>query len=521
MKTLLLFVLLPLLIAQGPRGQRQGAPAANPASEPARSGEAARPNQETAKALEEEAPVATKHEMRLNGAVLRYTATTGMMPIRSAQGQIEANLFYVAYTLDGVSDVSKRPLMFAFNGGPGSASVWLHMGCIGPKRVQLNADGSLPAAPYQLADNDQTWLDQTDLVFVDPVGTGYSRAANADLLKRFSGMQGDLQSVGEFVRLYLSRNSRWTSPLFLTGESYGTLRAASLAGHLLDDGIAFNGVVLLSTVLNFETIDFNHGNDLPYMLYLPTYTAAAFYHKKLAPDLQKNLETTLKDSEKWAESGYVEALAKGDRLSDAEYKATAAKLAHYTGLDDGYVEDSNLRVNIAHFTRQLLRDRKLMAGRFDSRLTAAAPLDTSETPDFDPSLADVRAPYTAMFNQYVRAELGYRNDATYYVLGGGIDRWDYGQQNQNRYVDVSETLRDALAKNPHMKVFVGSGYFDLATPYFATQYTFSHLGLNPGLRKNVSMQYYMAGHMFYIDGASRVKLRGDIAQFVKDAAPVN
>ncbi len=237
--------------------------------------------------------------------------------------------------------------------------------------------------------------------------------------------------------------------------------------------------------------------------------------------MQNNLQTTLKEAEKWADSGYVEALAKGDELTDAEYKATAAKLARYTGLDPSYVEDSDLRVDISHFTRQLLRDRKLLAGRFDSRLTAAAPLDTSQTPDFDPSLADVRAPYTAMFNQYVRTELGYHNDATYYVLGGGIERWDYGQQNQNRYVDVSESLRDALAKNPHMKVFVGSGYFDLATPYFSTEYTFSHLGLNAGLRKNVTMQYYMAGHMFYIEAASHKKLRGDMAQFIKDAAPLN
>jgi carboxypeptidase C (cathepsin A) len=469
------------------------------------------------KPLTEEAPVVTKHQISLNGKTLSYTATAGMMPVKNAQGKIDASLFYVAYSLDGTTDVSKRPLTFSFNGGPGSASLWLHMGCIGPKRVKMNDDGSLPAAPYQLVDNDQTWLDQTDMVFIDPAGTGYSRAATTDLLKKFNGLQGDLESIGEFIRLYLARNERWTSPLFLAGESYGTTRAAALSGRLIEEGIAFNGIALLSTVLNFQTIEFNRGNDLPYMLYLPSYAASAFYHKKLAPDLQKDFETTRKEAEKWAVSGYAEALAKGDQLTDAEYKAAVAKLARFTGLDAKYVDESNLRVEIMHFIRELLRDQKVMAGRLDSRLTGPAPLSASSTAEFDPSLTDVRPPYTAMFNQYVRGELGYKTDATYYVLGEGIQPWDYGKQNENRYVNVSESLRSAFAKNPHMKLFVGSGYFDLATPYFATEYTFSHLGLSPAARKNVTLQYYPAGHMFYIDAPSRKKLRADIQRFLADA----
>ena len=474
------------------------------------------PSSEAAKPLTEEPPVMTKHELRLNGTTLSYTATAGMLPIKSQQGQIEANLFYVAYTLDG-PDASKRPLTFAFNGGPGSASLWLELGCIGPKRVKMNDDGSLPPAPYQLVDNDQTWLDQTDLVFIDPVGTGFSRAASTDLQRHFNGLQGDIESVGEFIRLYLSRNARWDSPLFMAGESYGTTRAASLAGYLIERGIAFNGVALLSTVLNFQTISFNRGNDLPYMLYLPSYTAAAFYHKKLAAELQKNFETTLKEAENWAVTGYAEALAKGDQLTSAEYKAAVAKLARYTGLDPRYIDDSNLRIEIMHFTRELLRDRKVMAGRLDSRITDPAPLSTSATPEFDPSLADVRPPFTTMFNEYVRAELGYKTDSTYYVLGEGIQRWDFGTQNENRYVDVSDSLRSALAKNPHMKIFVASGYYDLATPYFASGYTFSHMGLNPSVRANVTMQYYMSGHMIYTDVRSRTKLKSDIAQFYRDS----
>lgn len=496
-----------LLFSQPPGGGRGAAPSTAPAPTP--------PVAE--KPLVEEKPIVTRHEIHANGKTLSYTATAGMMPIKSATGEIEANLFYVSYVLDGTTDYSKRPLMVAFNGGPGSASVWLHMGCIGPKRVKMMDDGALPAAPYHLVDNDNTWLDQTDLVFVDPVGTGYSRAANQTLQHKFNGLEGDVQSVGEFIRLFLTRNERWASPLFLAGESYGTTRAAALSGYLVDQGVAFNGVILLSTVLNFETILFTRGNDLPYMLYLPSYAATAFYHKKLAPELQKSLEVTLKEAERLAVGAYNEALAKGDQLTDADYKAIVAKVARLTGVDQKYVDDSNLRMELMHYLRELLRDQKMMAGRLDSRLIGPAPLNTSETEEFDPSMTAIRPPYTAMFNQYARTELGYKTDMTYYVLGGGILGWDYGEQNKNRYVDVSDSLRSAFAKNPHMKVFVGCGYYDMATPYFAAEYTFSHMGLHPSVRKNVIFEYYNAGHMFYIDVPSHKKLKGDITQFIKSA----
>lgn len=496
-----------LIFSQPPGAGRGAAPATTPPATP--------PVAE--KPLVEEKPVVTTHEIHANGKTLHYTATAGMMPIKSATGEIEANLFYVSYVLDGTTDYAKRPLMVAFNGGPGSASVWLHMGCIGPKRVKLEDNGALPAAPYQLVDNDNTWLDQTDLVFVDPVGTGYSRAANPTLQHKFNGLEGDVQSVGEFIRLFLTRNERWSSPLFLAGESYGTTRAAALSGYLVDQGVAFNGVILLSTVLNFETILFTHGNDLPYMLYLPSYTATAFYHKKLAPELQKSLEVTLKEAERLAVGAYNEALAKGDRLTDVDYKAIVAKVARLTGVDQKYVDNSDLRMELMHYLRELLRDQKMIAGRLDSRLTGPAPLSTSEAAEFDPSMTAIRPPYTAMFNQYVRAELDYKTDMTYYVLGGGILSWDYGEQNKNRYVDVSDSLRSAFAKNPHMKVFVGCGYYDMATPYFAAEYTFSHMELQPSARKNVVFEYYNAGHMFYIDVPSHKKLKSDITQFIKSA----
>ncbi len=509
MKSLIALPLLATLaIAQPPGGGGRGASAQAPATPAAPVAD---------KPLVEEKPIVTKHEIHANGKTLSYTATTGMMPIKNAQGEIDANLFYVYYALDGTTNASKRPLTVAFNGGPGSASVWLHMGCIGPKRVKMMDDGALPAAPYQLVDNDNTWLDQTDLVFVDPVGTGYSRALNRTLQQKFNGLQGDVESVGEFIRLFLTRNERWASPLFLAGESYGTTRASALSGYLVEQGVAFNGVILLSSVLNFETLEFAHGNDLPYMLYLPSYTATAFYHKKLAPELQKNLEATLKEAEKLAIGPYNEALAKGTQLSDADYKAIVAKLARLTGVDPKYVDQSDLRMELMHYLRELLRDQKMMAGRLDSRLTGPAPLNTGEAAEFDPSMSAIRPPYTAMFNQYVHSELGYKTDAVYYVLGGGILRWDYGQQNENRYVNVSDALRSAFAKNPHMKVFVGCGYYDMATPYFAAEYTFNHMELHPSVRKNVVFQYYNAGHMFYIDVPSHKKLKGDITQFIQSS----
>lgn len=509
MKSLIALPLLATLaFAQPPGGGGRGAAAQAPATPAAPVAD---------KPLVEEKPIVTKHEIHANGKTLSYTATTGMMPIKNAQGDIDANLFYVYYALDGTTNAAKRPLTVAFNGGPGSASVWLHMGCIGPKRVKMMDDGALPAAPYQLVDNDNTWLDQTDLVFVDPVGTGYSRALNRTLQQKFNGLQGDVESVGEFIRLFLTRNERWASPLFLAGESYGTTRASALSGYLVEQGVAFNGVILLSSVLNFETLEFAHGNDLPYMLYLPSYTATAFYHKKLAPELQKNLETTLKEAEKLAIGPYNEALAKGTQLSDADYKAIVAKLARLTGVDPKYVDQSDLRMELMHYLRELLRDQKMMAGRLDSRLTGPAPLNTGEAAEFDPSMSAIRPPYTAMFNQYVHSELGYKTDAVYYVLGGGILRWDYGQQNENRYVNVSDALRSAFAKNPHMKVFVGCGYYDMATPYFAAEYTFNHMELHPSVRKNVVFQYYNAGHMFYIDVPSHKKLKGDITQFIQSS----
>jgi carboxypeptidase C (cathepsin A) len=405
--------------------------------------------------------------------------------------------------------------MFSFNGGPGSSSVWLHLGALGPKRVRMLNDGGLPAPPYDLVENDQSWLDLTDIVFIDPVGTGYSRASKPELAAKFFSLQGDIQSIGEFIRLYLSRNERWSSPLFLVGESYGTTRAAGLSGYLVERGVAFNGILLVSTIMSFQTARFARGNDLPYILFLPTYTATAWYHKKLPADLQRDLRRTLDEVERWAMNEYTSALAKGDRLTPTERQEVIDRLARYTGLDKKFLDNSNLRIEIQRFDKELLRDQKRTVGRLDSRFKGMDASAASELPDFDPSMAAIRPPYTATFNDYVRRELGFKSDLEYYILGGGTGPWSFGSD--NAYADTSEALRSAFAKNPYMKVFVASGYYDLATPYFATEYTLNHMALDPSLRGNIKTGYYESGHMMYIEVNALAQLKRDVAAFMQGA----
>ena len=474
---------------------------------------------EKSKEPEEEKPVITHHEIRVGGKALKYTATTSMMPIRNAKGETEGHMFFMAYTLDGVSDPTRRPLMFSFNGGPGSASVWLHLGAVGPKRVVMLATGEMPAPPFHLVDNEYTWLDQADLVFIDPVGTGYSRPAKPELGKNFWNLRGDIESVAEFIRMYLTRYERWTSPLFLVGESYGTTRAAGLSGYLINRGVAFNGIVLVSSILNFQTAEFAKGNDLPYILYLPTYAATAWYHKKLAPELERDLAKTLAEVERWAETGYAEALAKGDRLPAAERQSAIDRLARYTGLEKRYIDNSNLRVPIFHFTKELLRDQKRTVGRLDSRFKGMDESAATDHPEFDPSMAAIRPPYTSTFNNYVRGELGYKTDLEYYILGEGIKSpWEWGPSSSREgFPDTSDALRSAFAKNPYMKLYVASGYFDLATPYFATQYTLAHMGLDPSLRGNIRTGEYEVGHMVYLEAKSLEKLKREVAAFIESA----
>ena len=463
--------------------------------------------------LTEQPPITTAHKLSLADGELAYSATVGMMPLSDEQGEIQAQIFYTAYTLDG-DDRASRPLIFVFNGGPGSASIWLHMGALGPKRVDMGEQGFMPPPPFQLIDNAHTWLDLGDLVFIDPVGTGYSRAADPDDNKKYWGLEADLEAVGEFIRLYLSRNQRWTSPLYLAGESYGTTRAAGLAGHLIDRGIAFNGIMLLSTVMNFQTLRFTKGNDLPYHLYLPSYCATAWYHKALSDELQtRELPELLAEVAQWSEEVYTVALAKGDRIAGEERDALAAQLAAYTGLSQRFILGADLRINIMSFCKELLRNQKRAVGRLDSRFVGIMASAEGQNFDFDPSMHAIVPPYTAVFNQYVREQLGYESDLNYEILSFKVnENWQYPG---GEFPDTSEGLRAAFAKNPYMRVLVAQGYFDLATPFTAAYYSLEHMGLDASLRDNVTLCQYEAGHMMYLHEESLAKLKTDVTAFLR------
>lgn len=460
-------------------------------------------------------PVVKQHSITANGSELKYTTTTGLMPINNEKGEIKATLFYVAYTKDGVENTGDRPLTIVYNGGPGSSTVWLHMGGVAPKRVQMLNDGGMPKPPFKLVDNEYTWLTDTDLVFVDPVDTGFSRGTNDEETEKAKGVEGDIATVGEFIRMFLVRNARWSSPLFLAGESYGTFRSAGLAGYLIDRGMAFNGIILISSILNMQTARFTLGNDLPYQLFLPTYAATAWYHDLVDKSLKKkSIRQYLDEVEAWVEAEYVQALSLGDRITEKHAAIIADALAKYTGLPLEYIRASNLRINIHQFCKALKRADRRHVGRLDSRFTSWDKDVVEDTPEFDPSMNGIIPPFTSVLNPYLRQELGYESDVEYHIIRGL--KWNWGDAKEG-YSDTSDALRSALAKNPYMKVFIASGYYDLATPFYATQYTVSHMNLDPSVRDNFRMEEYPTGHMVYIDFDQLVAMNEHCREFIRDA----
>jgi carboxypeptidase C (cathepsin A) len=464
--------------------------------------------------------VITEHTVTIGGVSIDYEARAGTITLEEEDGTEKANVFFVAYTRAGVDDPAERPIMFCFNGGPGSSSVWLHLGTIGPRRVKMTDEGFAPPPPYQLVDNDQSWLDACDLVFIDPVTTGYSRPADGEDPSQFHGVDEDVEWVAEFIRLYTTRFERWASPKFLAGESYGTTRAAGLAGELQGrHGMYLNGIVLVSSILNFQTARFDVGNDLPYVLFLPTYTATAWYHRQLDDELQADLTATLNEVRKFALEEYGPMLSMGDSLPAEQRARLAAKVARYTGLSVEYVEQTNLRIQISRFVKELLRDERRTVGRLDSRFKGIDADAAGDSYEYDASYAAIQGPYTATLNHYVRVELGYENDLPYEILSGRVRPWSYGRRRENRYLNVAGTLRSAMTKNPHLKVYVACGYYDLATPFFASEYTFANLGLDPSLRGNVSFGHFESGHMMYIHLPSLKGLKDDVATFVDGAVP--
>jgi carboxypeptidase C (cathepsin A) len=474
--------------------------------------------------------VVTRHKTRLGGKDLAYTATCGTWVMREEadkdgthQGQKpRAAMFFTAYTLEGsksaAKDPAKRPVMFCFNGGPGSSSVWVHMGLFGPKRVAVDNEGNAGAPPYQLVDNAYSMLAETDLVFIDPIGTGYSRMVEGEPTKEFHEYQRDLDSVGAFIRLYVSRNERWASPKFIAGESYGTTRACGLAGLLQEKyGMYLNGLMLISIALDFQTIRFDAGNDVPYVVYLPTYAATAWQHGKLAPALQKkSLAALMKEVEAFASAEYAAALFQGNRLPRTAFNAMAVKIAAYTGLSENYVKSTKLRINILRFCKELLRAEGKTVGRLDTRFTARDRDSAGENFEFDPAHAVIGGAFATTFNDYIRRTLKFETDMDYRVLAGLYQTWGW-KDFSNRYVNIGETLRAAMNRNPHLKVMVANGYFDLATPHFAADYTFNHLMLDAPLDKNITTHYYPTGHMMYVHQPSLKQMAGDMRGFLAGA----
>jgi carboxypeptidase C (cathepsin A) len=464
----------------------------------------------------------TDHEITLNGKVIKYKATAGYLVLKDDKDKPRANIFFVAYTKSDEPDAAKRPLMFSFNGGPGSASIWLHMGALGPKRVVMTDKGESLPPPYKWQDNEFSWLDETDLVFIDPVTTGYSRPAKDVDAKQFHGFTGDIESVADFIRLWTTRNGRWASPKFLVGESYGTTRAAGLSDYLQQKYTLYlNGIILISSIMNFETALFAPGNDLPYQLYLPTYSAAAFYHGKLKGDYAKDLQATLARAKEFAAKDYTLALMQGDGLSAADRDKTAKELSSLTGLPQDYILKQNLRVNLFQFVTELRKDENRTIGRLDSRITGIAPGAGGDggiggaAGFFDPSLEAINGGYTNAFNDYARRELKYENDLPYDILTGNVQPWSYANA-QNQYLNVAQTLKSAMTKNTFLKVWIANGYYDLATPFFATEYTVKHMGLDPAVRNNIKLTYYEAGHMMYIHTDSMKKLKADFSAYMAD-----
>ncbi len=511
-------------------------PEASPKDKPAEAEK--KPADKPDKDKEPPAPVVTDHTITLpGGRVLRYKATAGYLTLRDTsepkdskpkaddeadplKGKPKARVFFVAYTLDPAPDPATRPVTFSFNGGPGSSSIWLHMGALGPRRAALTDQGEAPPPPYKLVDNESTWLDLTDLVFIDPVSTGYSRAAAGEGSNQFHGYREDIASVGEFIRLYLSHNARWSSPKFVVGESYGTTRAAGLSDYLQEThGIYLNGIALVSSVLDFSTLAFDAGNNLPFSLYLPTYTAAAWYHKRLSPDLQSQpLADVLKSSEQFANNEYLLALMHGDALPPDEHAKVAESLARFTGLPAAQLAQQNLRETDARFFFDLLKDKNRSIGRYDARYTGIRYEPGTQDYDFDPSYEAVSGAFTSAFNDYVRRELKYESDLPYKTLTD-VQPWNFAADpsNPNSYLDVADNLRKAMSRHPYLKVWVCCGYYDLATPYFAAQHVVQQMHLDPAIRGNIALTYYNAGHMLYVQKESREKFRRDFEAFVNSA----
>lgn len=461
--------------------------------------------------------VNSQHVIEINGEQIAYTAKTGKLVLKDRKGEPTAEIFYVAYTRDD-QQPEERPITFSFNGGPGSSSVWLHMGVLGPKRVLLDKDGFALPPPHKLVDNAYSLLDATDLVFIDPVSTGFSQPVDFEKEKQFHGLEEDILSVGEFIRRYVTENARWSSPKYLIGESYGTTRASALSLHLQQaHGMYLNGVMLVSAVLDFATIRYQEDNDNPYIYFLPTMAATARFHGRLDKRFQDMpLGDFIAEVEKYSISTYRDALFIGDRLPADQAQAVAERLSGYTGIPAEEYLRYRLKLTVHRFFKALLEDQGEIVGRYDGRYVGIAPhpWDMEAGMSYDPSYSQIYGAYSATFNDYIRRELKYENDAPYNILAN-VRPWEYGEDFKSRYVNVSQRLREALVMNPHLKVHICAGYYDLATPYFAAEATFDRMLLHPDLRDSFEFSYYEAGHMMYTVEKELAKQKQALAEFIR------
>lgn len=461
----------------------------------------------------------TQHTLQLNGQAIHYTATAGNLLIRDDKDKPNGSMFYVAYTEDGASPQS-RPVTFLYNGGPGSSTLWLHMGSFAPMRIETASPKATPPAPYRLVPNQYSLLDKTDLVFIDAMGTGFSRPVNKGTLKDFLGVDEDVRAFNKFITRYLTVNNRWNSPKFLIGESYGTTRSAALSYSLQESGISLNGVVLVSSVLNYN--DGAAGSDMDYIGNLPSFAAIAWYHDKLA-NKPTDLKAFVQQVRSFASGPYAEALWQGQKLSPAQEDEVAQKLNQFTGVSVKYWKQANLRVSASDFRKELLRDDRRTMGRYDARFEGIDMNDIGETPTYDPSDTGITGAFVAAFHNYLANDLKYKSDETYKSTAYGPDfKWDWkhrppGRGYPERSPDVALDLSAAMRQNPHMLLFSANGYFDLATPFFMTEFDIAHMQLDPSIQKNIRFGYYPSGHMIYLNVDALKLLKGDLAQFFSDA----
>ncbi len=465
----------------------------------------------------------THGSVEVGGRTIRYTATAGNVLIRDDKNEPNASVFYVAYTADGGKDAASRPLTFFYNGGPGSPTIWLHMGSVAPVRVETASAAPTAPAPYRLIPNKDSLIDKSDLVFVDAVGTGWSTPVGKGKGKDFWGVDPDLDAFAKAITRYVTINRRWNSPKFLFGESYGTTRSAALVDKLQGQGMAFNGVVLLSSILNYG--DNAPGLDQTYVGALPTFAAIAWYHDKV-PNKPASLDAFLDEARAFAVGEYASALAKGQNLSPAELDAVATKLGRYTGLSPQYLKQADLRVNQSRFRKELLRDERRTVGRYDARYEGIDLDAAGENPDYDASDTAISGAFIAAFHDYVDGTLKWQSEEPYKTSTGIIREWDWKHQAEGsrfpqRQPYVAGDLARAMRQNPKLQVLSANGYFDLATPFFQTEYDLAHMQLDASLRGNLSFAYYPSGHMVYLNADALTKLKADLAEFYDRAAPAH